>query len=154
MKEVPSWLTSMIRMKISRSPQHECDRKRKSHPLSWKRPHSRLHHQGFQMFNFDTTLPKPLVILGLTLIPIGMIGQVLAISYEMFGMDSMKRGIVNRVRQTYIPLFSAKKSKFKLLQLITCYMALGFFLFCSDRNSLDLHSVLGPFDWLRFHPDR
>ena len=48
--------------------------------------------------HFDLNLSKPLVVLGLVLIPLGIIGQVLAIFYEMFGMDSMKRGIVNRVR--------------------------------------------------------
>lgn len=48
--------------------------------------------------HFDSTLPYPLVILGLILMPLGMVEQVLVISYEMFGMDPMKRGIVNRVR--------------------------------------------------------
>ena len=52
--------------------------------------------------HFDTTLPFPLVFLGLILMPLGMVEQVLIISYEMFGMDPMKRGIVNRVRMKYV----------------------------------------------------
>ena len=60
--------------------------------------------------HFDSTLPYPLVILGLILMPLGMVEQVLVISYEMFSMDPMKRGIVNRVSLIKSLLEKKKKS--------------------------------------------
>ena len=62
--------------------------------------------------HFDTTLPYPLVILGLILMPLGMVEQVLVIAYEMFGMDPMKRGIVNRVRMKWAVIISHTFVKF------------------------------------------
>ena len=101
--------------------------------------------------HFDSTLPYPLVILGLILMPLGMVEQVLVISYEMFGMDPMKRGIVNRVR-----LKSLLEKKIMIHFFFTVDFllhGLGFFPFILDRTSLDLPPVLDSIDGLRLFPD-
>ena len=102
--------------------------------------------------HFDSTLPYPLVILGLILMPLGMVEQVLVISYEMFGMDPMKRGIVNRVRlKSLLEKKNHKMSHFFTVDFLL--HGLGFFPFILDRTSLDLPPVLDSIDGLRLFPD-
>ena len=62
--------------------------------------------------------------------PLGMVAQVLVISYEMFGMDPMKRGIVNRVRMKSVLQLTTKNliQFISFVQLISCYMAWALFL--------------------------
>ena len=101
--------------------------------------------------HFDTTLPYPLVILGLILMPLGMVEQVLIISYEMFGMDPMKRVIVNRVRMKYIRITVFKICMIKIYFHHTVDFllhGLGLVPFDLDRSSLDLPPILNPIIWL------